>query len=212
MHDTAYKYCQLFYNTYIKNNPLPTTVVDIGSLDVNGSVKPIFSKNPLITYIGIDYEAGAGVDVMMTDPYKVPLADNSVDVIVTSSCFEHVELFWVLYLELMRVLKPTGLLYINAPSNGGAYHRHPVDCWRFNTDAGPALAKWGQHNGYNCALLESFIGTKMDDIWLDFTSVFIKDQQFVNLYPNRIINSTIDYMNARYYNSETIINHQRFQE
>ena len=60
----------------------------------------------------------------------------------------------------MRVLKPAGLLYINAPSNGD-YHRYPVDCWRFFPDSGVALQNWANRNGYECAMLESFNGDKM---------------------------------------------------
>ena len=212
MHDTAYKYCELFYNTYLKDTTSPINVVELGSQDVNGSIRSIFSNNPLITYTGIDYADGNGVDIIMADSYKIPLQDNSVDVIVTSSCFEHIEMFWVMYLELMRVLRPAGLLYVSAPSNGGAFHRHPVDCWRFNPDASIALAKWGKYNGYNCTVIESFIGTKMNDIWLDFTSIFIKDERFISLYPDRILYITNDYMNGRIHGSERIMNEQRFQE
>jgi SAM-dependent methyltransferase len=212
MHDTAYKYCELFYDAYIKDTTSPINVVELGSQNVNGSIRPIFNNNPLITYTGIDYADGRGVDIIMADPYKIPLPDNSVDVIVTSSCFEHIEMFWVMYLELMRVLRPTGLLYVSAPSNIGTFHRHPVDCWRFNPDAGMALAKWGRYNGYNCTLVESFIGTKMNDIWLDFTSVFIKDERFITLYPNRIVHATDDYVNGVVNGNENITNYREFPE
>lgn len=40
------------------------------------------------------------------------------DVVVSSSCVEHVEFFWLMFNEVMRVLKPDGLFYLNAPSNG----------------------------------------------------------------------------------------------
>jgi len=213
MHDTAYKYCQLFYDTYIKNTTSPIVVVELGSQNVaGGSIRPIFSNNPLISYTGIDYASGNGVDIVMSDPYKIPLPDNSVDIIVTSSCFEHVEMFWVIYLELMRVLRPAGLLYINAPSNSAQFHRHPVDCWRFNPDAGAALAKWGKYNGYNCALVESFTGTRMSDIWFDFISVFIKDERFIDLCPDRMLHNTGDYMNGMVYGSESITNYREYQE
>jgi SAM-dependent methyltransferase len=212
MHDTAYKYCELFYEIYLKDTTSPLVVVELGSQDVNGSIRPIFSDNPLISYTGIDYAKGKGVDIVMADPYKIPLPDNSADIIVTSSCFEHIEMFWVMYLELMRVLRPAGLLYVSAPSNSGKFHRHPVDCWRFNSDAGRALAKWGKYNGYNCALVESFIGTKMADVWFDFTSVFIKDERFIDLYPDRIIHSIDDHMNGLSHGTEDITNYRECQE
>ena len=46
---------------------------------------------------------------MLTDPYHLPFESNSLDVVVSSSCFEHSEMFWLLFLEIMRVLKPEGL-------------------------------------------------------------------------------------------------------
>ena len=110
---------------------------------------------------------------------------ESVDVIVSSSCFEHSEFFWLIFNESLRILKPTGLLYINVPSNGQV-HRFPVDCWRFFPDSGLALQNWGKRSGYNCVLLESFIGIKITDIWNDFVGIFAKDENHSSQHTNRI--------------------------
>src|SRR5690606_22164720 len=96
-----------------------------------------------VTYIGLDFEKAKGVDVLLTDPYTLPFENESVDVVVSSSCFEHSEMFWLVFAEILRILKPNGLVYLNAPSNG-VVHRYPVDCWRFYPDAGEALATWGK--------------------------------------------------------------------
>lgn len=42
------------------------------------------------------------------------------------------------FLEYARVIKPGGMIYINAPSNGD-YHRYPDDNWRFYPDCGRVL-------------------------------------------------------------------------
>lgn len=42
---------------------------------------------------------------------------------------------------MVRVLKPGGFMYLNAPSTG-YYHGHPVDCWRFYIDSWMALTEW----------------------------------------------------------------------
>jgi hypothetical protein len=39
-----------------------------------------------------------------------PLKNDFADVIVSSSCFEHSEFFWLLFNESLRILKPNGLL------------------------------------------------------------------------------------------------------
>lgn len=200
MHDTAMEYGGAFFHTYLKN-PVNLTIVDIGSQDVNGSLRSVAPPNN--KYIGVDFADAKGVDVVITDPYALPFEDESVDVVVSSSCFEHSEFFWLLFNEALRILKPTGLLFINAPSNG-AFHRFPVDCWRFYPDSGVALQNWGKRSGYHCALLESFIGPQKQDIWNDFIAVFVKDERHESKYPNRIQGNLGPFTNGRLYNSEQV--------
>lgn len=202
MHDTAMEYGAAFFNTYLKNSN-ETTIVDIGSQDVNGSLRSV--APPYAKYVGVDFVVANGVDIVITDPYSLPFEDESVDVVVSSSCFEHSEFFWLLFNESLRILKPAGLLYINAPSNG-AFHAYPVDCWRFYPDSGVALQNWGKRSGYNCALLESFIGIRKKDIWNDFVGVFVKDENNAVQYQNRIQNTPTRFSNGRSYNSEKISN------
>ena len=202
MHDTAMEYGDLFFKTYLgKSNGL--TIIDIGSQDVCGSLKSVVPPNN--NYFGVDFVEGKGVDVVITDPYSLPFEDQSVDVVVTSSCFEHAEFFWLLFNELLRVLKPNGLLYMNVPSNG-AYHRFPVDCWRFYPDSGLALQNWGKRSGYNCVLLESFTGLRKNNIWNDFVSVFVKDEQNATQYPKRIQSEITTFTNGHLYKNDNIIN------
>jgi SAM-dependent methyltransferase len=205
MHDTAMEYGKIFFDTYIGNSKA-LTVVDIGSQDVNGSLKSVMPANN--NYIGVDFVKAKGVDVVITNPYNLPFENESVDVVVSSSCFEHSEFFWLLFNEILRILKPTGILYINSPSNG-SFHRYPVDCWRFYPDSGIALQNWGNISGYQCALLESFIGIRKKEVWNDFVAVFIKDQNNVTLYPNRIQLISNNFTNGRLLNSEFISNHDR---
>ncbi len=128
MHKTALLNAKAFFDTYAANSQ-GMIVVDIGAQDVNGSLRSVAPTQ--VKYIGVDFVAGKGVDVILDDPYQLPFDDNSVDIVLSSSCFEHSELFWLVYLEMLRILKPSGLLYLNVPSNGD-YHRYPVDCWLFH--------------------------------------------------------------------------------
>lgn len=72
-------------------------------------------------------------------------------------------------LEIIRILKPNGLLYLNAPTTG-SFHRFPVDCWRFYPDSGSALVRWAERNDYKPALLESFV--QVGGEFQDFVGVF----------------------------------------
>ena len=206
MHDTAMMYGEQFFTTYLKN-ATGLKIVDLGAQDVNGSLRSCAPINN--EYIGVDFATGNGVDIVLTDPYVLPFENSSIDAIVSSSCFEHSEFFWLTFLEAIRVLKPNGLLYINAPSNG-PYHRYPVDCWRFYPDSGVALQNWGNRNGYKCALLESFIGQRKEDLWHDFVAVFVADRNSALQYPDRVQKKTDAFMNGRLFATEDISNHQPF--
>src|SRR5512140_2189307 len=137
MHPTAMMNCAHFFDTYgtCFGPDERVRVVEIGAQDVNGSLRDVAPKR--FEYVGVDFVAGKGVDVVLDDPYVLPFEAASADIVVSSSCFEHAEMFWLVFLEVMRILKPRGLFYLNVPSNG-MYHRHPVDCWRFSPDSGAA--------------------------------------------------------------------------
>lgn len=196
MHYTALQNCEQFFNSYgesIKKFAPKALVVEIGSQDVNGSLRTFCPEH--FEYTGVDFVAGKGVDLILDDPYSLPFESESVDVVLSSSCFEHSEMFWLLYLEIMRILKPTGVFYLNAPSNG-EFHRWPVDCWRFYPDSGRALVTWAKRNGMTPLLLESYTSTQIGDQWNDFVAVFLKDQVHNEKYPNRILHNKTDYSNG----------------
>jgi hypothetical protein len=192
MHNSALKTAKLFFDNYCLRDK-SIFIGEIGSQIYRTEICPytlrdVSPKNSV--YVGMDFEQGEGVDIILEDPYKFPFEDDTFDVLVTSSCFEHSEMFWVSFLESLRVLKPSGVMYCNAPSSNMPYHKFPVDCWRFFPDSGKALEKWGNYSGYNVKLLESYIVKpnyeQYDDHVADWVSIFVKDKEYGNLYTNRI--------------------------
>jgi SAM-dependent methyltransferase len=124
-----------------KNEPLK--IVDLGSLDVNGSYRPLFAQRPW-QYVGVDLAPGANVDVVLRDPYVWrEFSSHSVDVVVCGQTFEHTEFFWETMLEIARILKPAGLVCVIAPASGPE-HRFPLDCWRFFADGLHAAARYAE--------------------------------------------------------------------
>lgn len=183
MHHSAMLNGKSFFETYSKilNRRSSCSVIEIGSQNVNGTLRDVCPKS--YKYVGLDFVAGAGVDVVMSDPYRIPIDSDSVDVVVTSSCFEHSEFFWLSFLEIIRILKPNGLLYLNAPTTG-SFHRFPVDCWRFYPDSGSALVRWAERNDYKPALLESFV--QVGGEFQDFVGVFLKDVGLISEFPTEV--------------------------
>jgi SAM-dependent methyltransferase len=193
MHETALKFASVFFNTHLRYRT-GLTIVDLGSQDISGSIKSV--APPGNKYVGVDFVAGRGVDIVISDPYNLPFDSEFADVVVSSSCFEHSEFFWLVYNEILRTLKPSGLFYLDVPSNG-PFHRYPVDCWRFYPDSGVALQNWGRRSGHKgVALLESFTGRQETQMWNDFVAVFLKDERHINQYPSRIQDHIASYTNA----------------
>lgn len=169
MHDTALKIGEMFLAQYWRETY--SVVVELGSYDVNGSLRKFQPSGS--HWIGLDIECGPSVDVCIKPGAPLPLKSESVDVVLASSVFEHDEAFWQTFEELCRITRTGGVIYINAPSNGG-YHRYPQDCWRFYPDASRALEKWVRSKGTEITLIESFVADREGDMWNDFVAVFGK--------------------------------------
>ncbi len=82
------------------------TVVELGSQDVNGSLREHCPEG--VHYIGLDVIPAKGVDLIVDPSAPLPLATGTADAIVTSSAFEHDICFWDTFLELTRILRPGG--------------------------------------------------------------------------------------------------------
>ena len=169
VHDTAHEHGRLFFELY--GSGAVRTVVELGSQDVNGSLREHCPEG--VHYIGLDVMPAKGVDLVIDPGSSLPLTSSMADAVVTSSAFEHDICFWDTFLELTRILRPGGLLYVNVPSNGD-FHRYPLDCWRFYPDAGVALVRWAGRRGIQIELIESFIGLPQAERWADFVAVFRK--------------------------------------
>jgi SAM-dependent methyltransferase len=170
MHDTALAIGAAFFAAYGRPG---CRILDVGSYDVNGSLRSIAPAES--HYTGVDLGPGPGVDLVLETAQRYPFDDCSFDLVVSTSCFEHDGMFWLTFLEMMRVTRPGGVVFINAPSNG-AYHAYPTDIWRFYPDAGIALEAWGRHQGRAVTLLESFVAPRLADCWNDFVMVFGKGE------------------------------------
>lgn len=205
MHPTAMINCKHFLDAYasVFVSRKAVRVVEIGAQDVNGSLRSLMPAN--FDYVGVDFVAGKGVDVVLDDPYHLPFDNESADMVISSSCFEHSQMFWLVFLEILRVLKPRGLFYLNAPSNGDI-HRYPVDCWRFYPDSGGALVAWARRNSINAVLLESYTSAQYHDIWNDFVAVFLKEEIHIGDFPVRILDTKSDFINGLVHGSDVFRN------
>jgi SAM-dependent methyltransferase len=107
-------------------------VIDIGSKDINGCYRSLFSDQ---IYTGYDVDSGPNVDIIggIEGLYNFPFRDNKFDVAISGQTIEHVEDIYAWVKEIARIVKPTGLIAIIGP-NSFKEHRFPVDCWRILPD------------------------------------------------------------------------------
>jgi SAM-dependent methyltransferase len=103
------------------------------------------------------------------DVHRLPLADNSFDCVFCTGVLEHVRDPWQVVREIKRVLKPGGIIHLDAPFMQ-AFHLDPVDYWRFTVDGLRLLChdfkeiEAGVHIGPSCGvywLLREY----MDSCW-----------------------------------------------
>lgn len=97
------------FPNYFKN----IKVLDVGSLNVNGTNKDLFED---CEYTGIDVGEGKNVDIVsLAHEFK---SDILFDTIISSECFEHDCHFEKSIKNIVSLLKPSGLFVWTA---GGTY-------------------------------------------------------------------------------------------
>jgi ubiquinone/menaquinone biosynthesis C-methylase UbiE len=86
-------------------------------------------------YLGTDFQKGADVDVV-ADLHHLSRAfdENRFDAVISCSTLEHVQYPWIAAIEICRVLKPGGLVFIQTHQTY-PLHAYPFDYWRFSTEA-----------------------------------------------------------------------------
>lgn len=109
----------------------PTYILEVGSCNVNGSVRPLFETQwPLANYIGLDIVAGPGVDRVCAVEDASVHDLGTYDIVVSCEMLEHAEYWCNSFKAMAAFLEEDGHLLLTC--RGPGFPRHnPPDYWRF---------------------------------------------------------------------------------
>jgi SAM-dependent methyltransferase len=107
-------------------------VLEVGARDVNGSIRGHVAALGPRRYVGVDIEAGPGVDEVLPAQRLVErFGEGAFDVVTSMEMMEHVRPWREVLGNIKRVLRPGGTLIITTRSYGFGYHGYPYDFWRY---------------------------------------------------------------------------------
>jgi SAM-dependent methyltransferase len=109
--------------------PEKALILDIGAKDARANY---FGPLPAgVKVITIDIQPGPGVDIVADAQDLAQIPSECADCVFVVSVLQHVPAPWKVVSEAFRVLKPGGVIYVNAPVIF-IYHRDPDDYYRFS--------------------------------------------------------------------------------
>lgn len=93
-------------------------VLEIGSLDINGSVRQFFTN---CEYIGVDLGEGKGVDIVC-EGQLFEWESNYFDTVISCECFEH-NPYWVdTFKNMINKCRSNGLVLMTCATTGRREH------------------------------------------------------------------------------------------
>jgi Flp pilus assembly protein TadD len=146
------------------------TVLEIGSYDVNGSVRPLFDA---ARYVGVDLIAGPGVDVVCSGhEFR---SEERFDVAISTECFEHNPFYAATFLNMARHVREGGMVLFTCAGEGRPEHG-TLRCDPASSPGTVAL-----QSDYYCNLTEEdFTGLDLAALFAEFR--FFRNDSSHDLY------------------------------
>jgi SAM-dependent methyltransferase len=113
------------------------SVLEVGSANVNGSVRPQIEAMGPARYLGLDLAAGPGVDLVCSrgvEEYAMTRVAGQLppayDLVVSCEMLEHAERWESAFRAMASLVAPGGALVLTCRGPGFPFH-NPPDHWRF---------------------------------------------------------------------------------
>lgn len=111
------------------------SVIEVGSMDINGSIRPIIELLYPSEFVGVDITMGRGVDKICAGEDLVKeFGAERFDLVISTELLEHVHDWQKVISNMKGVCKSGGVVLISTRSYGYPYHSHPYDYWRYEVE------------------------------------------------------------------------------
>ena len=94
-------------------------VLEIGSLNINGTVRDFFVNSE--EYVGCDLGEGRGVDIVCAG-HELAYADGYFDVAISCECFEHDKNWRKTFSKMVDLVRVGGLVIFSCATTGRQEH------------------------------------------------------------------------------------------
>lgn len=125
--------CIKFGTDYLKEKDIQNKeILEVGSYNVNGSLRQNLLEYKPKRYIGVDMVGGPDVDEIC-NAYDIitRYGKESFDVVLSTEMMEHVENWQLVISNFKNIIRPGGIIVITTRSIGFSKHNYPYDFWRF---------------------------------------------------------------------------------
>lgn len=95
------------------------TILEIGSQDINGSIRDFFTQ--ATNYIGLDIGMAPGVDWVVPGEL-IELPDQWADISISTECFEHTASWPKILINMIRITREDGLVILTMAGDGRGTH------------------------------------------------------------------------------------------
>lgn len=143
--------------SFLINLPKSGTILELGTK--RWGPEPTHHKHlwPNLHHIGVDFLDGLDVDVVCdAEKLTTKFEPNSIDAVFSASTFEHIKRPWLASREILEVLKPGGIFFIQSHQTF-PLHGYPHDYYRYTKEAWKILfegcASISSDHEYKCEIV-----------------------------------------------------------